>query len=135
MDSVHGAVDHADPVHRGPVAIATSPRSSELSLRLLRWSRLPNEGRRRKREARGPSSGLTRVRKVVERRRVSSEGGGRESSGAGSLEALKQGKEEQWEERMPGRPFIGSEGERGGRVPYPGSRKQNRSIYTCVQDV
>jgi hypothetical protein len=47
----------------------------------------------------------------------------------------KWGKEEQWEERMPGRPLIGSEGERGGRVPYPGSRKQNRSIYTCVQDV
>jgi hypothetical protein len=44
MDSVHGAVDHANPVHRGLAAIAVSPSSSELGLRLLRWSRLPDEG-------------------------------------------------------------------------------------------
>jgi hypothetical protein len=94
VDSVNGAVDRADLVHCGPAAIAASPSSSELGLRLLRWSRLPDEGWRRKREARGPGSGLTGARKVVERWRISGEGGSRESSSAGSLEALKQGKEE-----------------------------------------
>jgi hypothetical protein len=52
VDSVHRAVDRADLVHRGPATIAASPGSSELGLRLLRWSRLPDEGQRRKREAR-----------------------------------------------------------------------------------
>jgi hypothetical protein len=45
MDSVHGAVDHANTVHRGPAAIAASLSLSELGLRLLRRSRSPNEGR------------------------------------------------------------------------------------------
>jgi hypothetical protein len=94
VDSVHGAVDRADPVHRGSAAIAASPSSSERGLRLLRWSRLPDEGWRRKREARGPGSGLTGARKAAERQHVGGEGGGEESSSAGSLEALKQGKEE-----------------------------------------
>jgi hypothetical protein len=53
VNSVHGTVDHADPVHRGPAAIAASPSSSWLGLWLLRRSRSPDEGRRRKREARG----------------------------------------------------------------------------------
>jgi hypothetical protein len=44
MDSVHEAVDRADPVHRGLAAIAVSLSSSELGLRLLRWSRLPDKG-------------------------------------------------------------------------------------------
>jgi hypothetical protein len=42
----------------------------------------------------GPGSGLTSSQNVAERRRVGGEGGGGESSGTGSLEALKQGKVE-----------------------------------------
>jgi hypothetical protein len=61
VDSIHGAVDHADPVHCGPVPIAVSPSSSEFSLRLLRWLRLSDEGRRRKREARGSGSGARKA--------------------------------------------------------------------------
>jgi hypothetical protein len=53
MHSVHGAVDHAVLVHRGLAAISASLSSSELGLRLLRRLRLSDEGRRRKREARG----------------------------------------------------------------------------------
>jgi hypothetical protein len=53
VDSVHGAVDRANPIHRGPTAIAAGPSSSELGLQLLRRSRLSDEGWRRKREARG----------------------------------------------------------------------------------
>jgi hypothetical protein len=53
MGSVHGAVDHAGPIHRGPAAIAACLSSSELGLRLLRWPRLPNEGWRREKGARG----------------------------------------------------------------------------------
>jgi hypothetical protein len=53
VDSVHEAVDRADLVHHGLAAIATSPSSSGLGLWLLRWSRSPDEGRRRKREAWG----------------------------------------------------------------------------------
>jgi hypothetical protein len=56
MDSVHGAVDRASPVHRGPVAIAVSPSSSELSLRLLRWSGLPDEGLLERRQSSSTSS-------------------------------------------------------------------------------
>jgi hypothetical protein len=53
MDSVHGAMDRVDPVHREPVAIVASLSSLGLGLRLLRRSRSPDERRRRKREARG----------------------------------------------------------------------------------
>jgi hypothetical protein len=53
MDSVHGTVDHAGPVHRGPVAIVACPISSELNLRPLRLPGLSYEGRRRERGARG----------------------------------------------------------------------------------
>jgi hypothetical protein len=67
VDSVHGAVDRADPVHHGLAAIAA----------------LPNEGRRRERGARGPGSRLTGAQKVAERRHVGGEGGGGESSDAG----------------------------------------------------
>jgi hypothetical protein len=37
VDSVHGAVDRAGPVHCGPAAIAACPSSSELGLRPLQW--------------------------------------------------------------------------------------------------
>jgi hypothetical protein len=53
VDSVNRAVDRADLVHRGPAAIAASPSSSGFGLQLLQRSRLLDEGRRRKREARG----------------------------------------------------------------------------------
>jgi hypothetical protein len=79
VDSVHGVVDRADPVHRGLAAIAASPSSSELGPRLLQWSRLPDEGRRRKREPRGSQfrahrgsegGGTTTVKAAVEERSV-----------------------------------------------------------------
>jgi hypothetical protein len=107
MDSVDGAVDRVDLVHRGPTAIVASPSLSELGLRLLQWSRLPDEGRRRKREARGLGSRLTEAQKVVDRRCDDGEGGGGGALGVGSLEVRREGKEE----RMLGQPFIGSEGE------------------------
>jgi hypothetical protein len=93
VDSVHGAVDHADPVHRGLAAIAASLSSSELGLRFLRRLRSPDEGRRRKREARGPGSGLTGARKAAERRRDDGEGGCRGELSAGLLGARREEKE------------------------------------------
>jgi hypothetical protein len=78
VDSVHGAVDRADPVHHGLAAIAA----------------LPNEGRRRERGARGPGSRLTGAQKVAERRHVGGEGGGGGELRCGSLGARKWGKEE-----------------------------------------
>jgi hypothetical protein len=83
VDSVHEAVDHAGLVHHGLAAIAACLSSSELGLRLLRWSGLPDEGRRRERGAQGLGSGLTGAWKAVERRRVSGQGGGGESFGVG----------------------------------------------------
>jgi hypothetical protein len=53
MDSVHGAVDCAGPVHRGLAAIAACLSSSELGLQSLWWPGLPDEGRRTERGARG----------------------------------------------------------------------------------
>jgi hypothetical protein len=106
MDSVHRAVDHAGPVHRGLTALAASPSSSKLGLRPLWWPRLPDEGGGGYGEHGGPSFGLTGARKVAERQRSGSEGGSGESSDAGRL---GQGAgEERWEEGMLGLPFIGS---------------------------
>jgi hypothetical protein len=60
--------------------------------------------------------GLTEGRAVVRWPGDGGEGGGGESSGARSLGAQNWGKEEWWEDGMPGRPFMGLEGERGGRA-------------------
>jgi hypothetical protein len=119
VDSVHGALDHAGPVHRGPVAIASCTSSSKLGLWLLQWSGLPDEGRRRERGARGSWFQAHQAQKAAERWHISGEGGGRESSGV-SRSGLKN------RARMirggavgvgdAGSPFIGSEGERGDRA-------------------
>jgi hypothetical protein len=74
-------------------------------------------------EHRSPDSGLTEARKAAERQRVGGEGNDGESSSAGSLGAREWGKEEQWKEGMSGRPFIGLEGERGGRAEENGWRR------------
>jgi hypothetical protein len=66
VDLVHGAVDYADPIHRGPVTIAASPSSSELGLWLLRRLRLADEGGGGRGKHGGPGSGLTGARKAVE---------------------------------------------------------------------
>jgi hypothetical protein len=57
----------------------------------------------------GPGSELTGARKVAEQRRISDEGGGWESSGAGHSglkNGARRGGEERWEEGIPGCPFI-----------------------------
>jgi hypothetical protein len=81
MDQVHGSMDRANPVHHGSAAIAVCGSSPELGLRPLQCSRAPTKGQGRKREARGPDSGLTGARKAAERRH--DDGGG--AIGTGSL--------------------------------------------------
>jgi hypothetical protein len=89
VDSVHGAVDRADPVHRGSAAIAVSPSSSELDLHLLRRSRLPDEGGGGRGKHMDPGFKLTGARKAAERR--CDDGGGALS--VGSLGARREGKQ------------------------------------------
>jgi hypothetical protein len=93
VDSVHGAVDRADPVHHGPAANAMSPSSSGLGLQLLWRSRSSDKGRRRKREARGPGSGLTQAWKAAEQRRDDGDGGGSRCAGERLARAKREVKE------------------------------------------
>jgi hypothetical protein len=83
-------VDHAGPVHHGSAAMAGLGSSLELDLLSLRGSRLPGKGWGRKREARGPDSGLTGAWKVAEWWRNGSEGSGGEALGVGSLRAGRE---------------------------------------------
>jgi hypothetical protein len=74
---------------------------------------------------------------VVGRPGDDSEGSSGESSSAGRLSSeLGQGGagEKQWEEGMPGRPFIGLEGERGGWVTE-GNRRRRWSAMMMVEAV
>jgi hypothetical protein len=105
VDSVHGDVDRIDPVHHGPAAIAVCLSSLKLGLRPLRWPKLPDEGRRRERGARGPSFRLTGARKVA---------AGRASFRV--AQGSEMGQKGAGEEGRPRCPFIGLEGERGSRV-------------------
>jgi hypothetical protein len=91
VDSVHWAVDRADLVHHGPAAIAVSPSSSELGLRLLsgRGCRTRGGGGRGKHG--GPGFGLTGAQKAAERWHDDDEGSGRGALGAGLLEAWREG--------------------------------------------
>jgi hypothetical protein len=93
VDSVHGAVDRADPVHRGPAAIAASLSSSGLGLWLLRRSRSPDEGRGGRGKHGGPASGLTGARKAVERRHDDSERGEGQCAGERLARAKREAKE------------------------------------------
>jgi hypothetical protein len=88
MDSVHGVVGHADPVHREPTAIAASSASSSLGGRGCQRRSGGGRGKHG-----GPDSGLTGARKVAERRRDDGEGGGGGALNAGSLGAWREGKE------------------------------------------
>jgi hypothetical protein len=88
MDLVHGAVDCTGLVHRGLAAIVACPSSSELGLRPLRLSGLPDEGWRRERGARGPGSDSPRL---VSSGVVAHQRG---EPWCGSLGARKWGKEE-----------------------------------------
>jgi hypothetical protein len=71
VDSVHGAVDLADPVHRGPAAISASPSSASGSSG-GRGHRMRGGGRG---QHGGPGSRLTGARKAAECRRDDGEGG------------------------------------------------------------
>jgi hypothetical protein len=66
MDRVHESVDRADPVYRGPVAIAALGSSPELSLRSLRCPRAPTEGRGEERRVGEPNGGVAAARDAVE---------------------------------------------------------------------
>jgi hypothetical protein len=130
VDSVHGAVDHVDLVHRGLAAIAASPSSLELGLQLLRRSRLPDEGRRRKREARGSGFGLTMARKAAERRHNNGEG-----SGGGALSTARSQCRERG--RRGGGGAVGGADAgapfnrvRGGKMP-PGIRQERAVMVVC----
>jgi hypothetical protein len=80
VDQVHGSVDRASPVHHGPAAIVARESSPELG----------GGGRGKHR---GPDSGLTGARKVVERWRDDGEGDGGGALGVGSLRVRREGKE------------------------------------------
>jgi hypothetical protein len=95
VDQVHGSVDRAGLVHHGSAAIAACGSSLKLGLRSLRWARALTKGRGKKREARGPDSGLTGAQKAAERRRDDGEGGGGGVLSTGSLGAQREGKEGQ----------------------------------------
>jgi hypothetical protein len=74
----------------------------------------------------GPGSGLTRAQKAAEWRCDDGEGGG---GGALGVERGEGGAgEERWEEWMPGHPFIGSEGERGGWASERNGQRRWRVI-------
>jgi hypothetical protein len=114
VDQVHGSVDRAGPVHHGPTAIATRGSSPELGLWPLHCPRAPTERRGRKREAQGCRFRAHRGSECGEaasRRRC---GWWWRSARRGLGQGVEKGEGGAGEERMPGRPFIGSEGERGG---------------------
>jgi hypothetical protein len=80
VDSVHGAVDHAGPVHCGPAAIVACP---SLAFGRSGCRGCQMRGRGGKGEHGGSGFGLTGARKAAEQWRIGGEGSGRESSSAG----------------------------------------------------
>jgi hypothetical protein len=73
VDRVHESVDHADPVYRGPAAIAALRSSLELGLQPLRCPRAPTEGWGEDGRVGEPNCGVVAAWEAVEGRLI---GGG-----------------------------------------------------------